>query len=372
MSERLNSGVVDLTPYSNTGGKYSQIPATAQPVQEMNFSGSGANKSPIQGEVLIDTLSFSLQLSALSKSSEVVSRWTHSDDEIIGRFKAFLYRCFGDDIVAQPMVINGRNGFDNRLILEDGAGFVAFGGNNIVRTENGPEKRAERFQVYLDGAGCAMVKDWQRLYQAMCDANVAGYDVRITRVDVAADFHEGEVTYLDAIEAYQSGLFTSRGRPPKSKLINDMGSGEGCTFYVGSRLGGKLFRAYEKGKQLGDKTSPWNRFEVEWIGDNKRVIPFEILINPKEYIAGAYGESGATAFIHDLISVIKTSAKKLKITYQTARYWCRLQYGKLINFASRGLHLADDQVVLEFFNPDGFPDRLLSAPATIGVFPQEV
>ena len=347
-------GAANLTPYSNTGGKYSELEASSE---------------SLQGEILIDTLSFTMQLEGLSKSGESVSRWTHSDDEIISRFKALLKRFFGDAIAITPNIINGRNGFDNRLILEDGAGFIAFGGNNIVQTPKGMEKRKERFQLYLDGAGCALVQDWDLLYRGLCAANCAGYDVRINRVDIAADFHNGEMTYLDAIEAYKADKFKKGGRPPKSKLIDDMGSGEGCTFYVGSRVGGKVFRAYEKGKQLGDKTSNWNRYEVEWLGDNKRVIPFEVLIQPKQYLAGSYP---AMSFISSIVEVIKTSAQKVKITYEHARYWCRLQYGKLINFAGRGLHFSPEQVVEEFFNPDGFPSRLIIPPAKIGLIPQEV
>lgn len=354
MSELHSGRATQSTPYSNTGGKYSE--------QE-------TRSESLQGEILIDTFSMSMQLEGLSKSGEAVSRWTHSDEEIIGRFKSLIKKFFGDAISITPHIINGRNGFDNRLILDDGAGFIAFGGNNIVRKADGMETRKERFQLYLDGAGCERVQDWNRLYQGMCDANLAGYDVRINRVDVACDFHEGEYTFQDAITAYQDGHFTSRGRPPKSKLINDMGSNEGCTFYVGSRLGGKLFRAYEKGKQLGDKSSNWNRFEVEWLGDNKRVIPFEVLIHPKKYLAGSYP---AMSFISTITEVIKTSAKRIKITYDHARYWCRLQYGKLINFAGRGLHLAPEQIIQEFYNPDGFPDRLLTMPAKIGLIPHEV
>lgn len=354
MSELYSGRTIQSTPYSNTGGKYAE--------QEPR-SGS------LQGEILIDTLSITMQLAGLSKSGESVSRWTHSDDEIIARFKSLIKRFFGDSITITPKVINGRNGFDNRLLLDDGAGFIAFGGNNLAYKPDGVVKKPERFQIYLDGQGCERVQDWRKLYQALCDANCAGYDVRLTRVDIAADFHDGEYTYQDAMKAYREGAFTSRGRPPQAKLIDDFDSGSGCTFYVGSRLGGKVFRAYEKGKQLGDSASKWNRYEVEWIGDSKRVIPFEVLINAKQYLAGSYP---ALSFISSIIEIIKTSSQKVKITYEHARYWCRLQYGKLINFAGRGLHLAPEQIVQEFFNPDGFPARLNVMPAKIGLIPHEV
>jgi DNA relaxase NicK len=327
----------ESSPYSNTGGKSSEI----------------------SGEVLIDGLSLTMQLSALMSDGSTLSRWTHSDELIVNRFRLFLNRLFGSVFDIDPVICRGRNGFDNRIHLEGADNcFLAFGGNNIVNTPNGMEKRPERFQLYLSGEGCSLVQDWQKVYDALCAANLAGFDVRITRIDIACDFHEGQITYKDAQAAYHRGEFTTKGRPPKAEFIDDCGSGTGCTFYVGNRKSGKLFRAYEKGKQLGDKFSDWNRWECEWHGDNKRVIPFDVLINPKHYIAGAYR---ATSFISTITEVIKTSAKKTALVYKTARYWCRLQYGKLLNFANRGLGLDQQQIFHEFFDPSGFPGRLKHA-----------
>ncbi|UWT36668.1 replication initiation factor domain-containing protein [Neisseria gonorrhoeae] len=38
----------------------------------------------------------------------------------------------------------------------------------------------------------------------------------------------------------------------------------GKTYGIGSRESSKYVRIYEKGKQLGDKTSTWTRFEIEF------------------------------------------------------------------------------------------------------------
>ena len=90
-----------------------------------------------------------------------------------------------------------------------------------------------------------------------------------------------------ALQWRDAGEFAANGRPPRSKLIDDLGSGEGKTLYVGNRKNGKLCRVYEKGRQLGNPSSPWVRVEVEF-RNKSRVIPWDTLINPGHYLAGAY------------------------------------------------------------------------------------
>ena len=49
----------------------------------------------------------------------------------------------------------------------------------------------------------------------------------------------------------------------------------------------KLLRAYEKGKQLGDKNSEWVRLEVELKAKHTH-IPFDAVINPSDYFINLY------------------------------------------------------------------------------------
>jgi phage replication initiation protein len=333
------------TPYSNTGGKC--------------FEADSMAAGELQGEVLIDTISITMQSRVCTGGNEALSRWVHSDTEIVGRVQALLRRFFGDAIKPQKEVGRGMNAFESRVDLEKG-GFVAFGGNNHVRTPEGVERRHQRLQINLKGEACALVKDWQRVYDALCAANVAGYDVRITRLDLACDFHDGQKTVADARAEFESGGFNGRGRPPKGQFIDDLGSGDGCTFYVGARGNGKYFRAYEKGKQLGDKNSPWVRYECQWSNDTKRDIPFDAVIRPRDYLAGSYK---ALSFIAEVVEVIRTASQAAKISYAHAKYWCRLQYGKLLHYATRGLGLSPESAYQEFFNADGFPCRLIQAPS---------
>jgi len=101
----------------------------------------------------------------------------------------------------------------------------------------------------------------------MADA-LTGCDFRIGRLDAAWDDFEGRFgTPNDAAAKYADGGFTpERGpRSEKAQLIDDLGSGAGCTFYLGDRVS-RLLRIYGKGKQLGNKASPWVRYELQLMG----------------------------------------------------------------------------------------------------------
>ena len=111
---------------------------------------------------------------------------------------------------------------------------------------------------------------------------------RLTRLDCAVDDYDGRFLTIERVrEWYAEGRFISNGRPPKATFISDEGSGGGCTFYVGHRRSGKVLRVYEKGKQLGDVTSPWVRVEVQ-LGNKHRPLPWEALSRPADVLAGAY------------------------------------------------------------------------------------
>jgi phage replication initiation protein len=70
--------------------------------------------------------------------------------------------------------------------------------------------------------------------------------------------------------------------------IGDLIEGHSTTFQVGKRESGKVFRGYDKGHQFKLMDDPWWRAEVE-LRSNNRIIPFEALIRPSSFFAGAYG-----------------------------------------------------------------------------------
>jgi phage replication initiation protein len=158
----------------------------------------------------------------------------------------------------------------NHADCDGDLGLIAHGGENQRGTAS----------IQLNAQACCLINDWQGL-KTWCEQHAS----KITRVDLAHDDFTGEVlTISKALQWLKDGLFSNNGAREgmtaiKGRLIDDLGSGDGKTLYVGQRTSGKLLRIYEKGKQLGDTTSPWVRAEVE-LKDQDRVIPFDVLINP--------------------------------------------------------------------------------------------
>lgn len=93
------------------------------------------------------------------------------------------------------------------------------------------------------------------------------------------------------------------------------------------RASGKFGRFYEKGKQLGDPNSPWVRVEVEWRSQD-RYIPYDILVRPGHYLAGAYP---CLAFLNEEQSTIKTVPKAAQIAFDAAVENGKRACGKPIN-----------------------------------------
>lgn len=179
----------------------------------------------------------------------------------------------------------------------------------------------------LSGVGCAQVESWAFAYD-----NLVGMNPRVTRVDVAVDDTAGTTFSVESFrKAYAEGAFTTTGRPPDASYRDDLGSGKGCTLYVGKK-GHKELCVYDKGKQLGDLDSPHTRCEVRLYG-NKIELGLDVLCNPGEYFAAAYpllrefvrGEMDRLALkerlvnisAHAMVEVVKQQAgSALHLVYQ--------------------------------------------------------
>jgi phage replication initiation protein len=219
-----------------------------------------------------------------------------------------LAEWFGDVTVEDK----GRGRFGYAVCLDFAGGFAAFGGNeNTVH-------------VSITGDGCRQIKDWESVAQLIEDRHA-----KITRADVAADDFEGAYWSIDWCKAqYEAnGFKPSRGAMPKAQLVDDMGSGKGCTFYVGSRESGKLFRGYEKGKEQKDPNSPWFRCEVEYRAVH-REIPVEILREPGSYLAGAYA---CLADLSPVQSVVRTVAYSTAAAIEKAVAHAQKQAGRCLH-----------------------------------------
>lgn len=198
---------------------------------------------------------------------------------------------------------------------------VDLGGCGVVA--HGGDAQRGTVLVSINGEGCRRIADFGRVRRW-----AESLGARITRLDIAADDFESECVDIPrAVQAWRDGLFTNGGRPPKARSIDDFGNGDGCTFYVGSRQGGKLCRVYEKGKQLGDPASKWTRAEVE-IHAKDRVIPWDAVTDPVRFLAGSFP---FFAFLSLAAERIKTIKRATEISIEAVKAWVKLAAGKSIN-----------------------------------------
>lgn len=250
-----------------------------------------------------------------------------------------LERMFRIDAGQWLVTDRGYNGYKVRCLLGQGGAFglVAYGGKHQRGTVH----------VSLSGTACARVRSWPDI-QAWGESMGA----RIARVDLAHDDYEGRTVNIEQVQRwYEEGGFTCGGRPPARKYIE---SDSGRTLYFGNGGHGKLFRGYEKGKEQGDLKSPWFRAEIQ-LRNKDRVIPWDVLTRPGDYLAGAYP---ALAFLSEVQDKIKTCAKLAAMTLDRATEYARLACGRIVNVLLQ-VHGGDYIEVLDLIRRDGTPRRLV-------------
>jgi phage replication initiation protein len=204
----------------------------------------------------------------------------------------------------------------------------------------------------LSGAACARIPNyvWPTFIELIGDT-LGG---RITRWDGAVDDYEGIHGVDWAVSQYQGDGFHTAGNKPKCKQSGNWlePDGSGRTFYVGARRNGKMMRIYDKGKQLGDPDSPWTRWELE-LHNTDREIPWDVLLRPGQYVAGAYR---CTDWISKESCRIRTHKRKQQIAEEVLTANAKRSYGKYINYL---LNKYQDPVhVLNLLRREGIPARL--------------
>lgn len=228
-------------------------------------------------------------------------------------------------------------------------GAIAFGG----------EAQRGRWLLQLTGVGCQLVRDWEGLADLL-----ESLDAKLTRVDLALDFLAGEYSVDDAVDLYESGGFQLSGRAPSTRVDGDwLGGDNGRTLYVGQSKNGKMLRVYEKGKQLGDKSSAWTRFEVQ-LGSRDRVIPFDALIKRDEFFAGCY--PALAQMVAHAAEAIPTLQKSGETTLAHLLYHLRRCYGKLVDTLVSDAG-AKDADLIEEVRVIGLPRRVSLSSVAAGV-----
>ncbi|MDD5272678.1 MAG: replication initiation factor domain-containing protein, partial [Methylovulum sp.] len=237
-----------------------------------------------------------------------------TDHEIVLSFSEKLEKIFGYGITCANS--SGRNFYKKSYELGEKFGLLCHGGqrNTVL--------------VMVSGDGLAAAKPgWEkRLHDFL---TLQAIQPRLTRLDLAHDDYDGSTYSVDqAKQEFELGRFNNGGRMPDCEQRGNWykPNGKGRTFYVGHRVNGKYARIYEKGKQLGDGDSLWCRIEVEFKAVD-RVIPFDALLRPGEYLAASYPAFG---WLEANQQRIKTIQKSTEISYASMCAWLVKQCGSAL------------------------------------------
>lgn len=230
-------------------------------------------------------------------------------DQLVQYFRLFL----GEDFKYMQKRKGGLHGYKTSFNICKTGGMFAFGGQRGTAL------------VSLPGSACALITDWQACYHLFNEI----LNARITRWDGAVDVFDGVPSVDDAVNFYLSDQFNAGGNKPSCRQQGNWieADGSGRTFYVGKRTNGKLMRIYEKGKQLGDISSPWVRWELE-LHNRDRIIPWDVILEPGKYLAAAYP---CMDWVSEIQERIRTTRKTATLSYQHLTYYARQAYGPLIN-----------------------------------------
>jgi phage replication initiation protein len=250
-----------------------------------------------------------------------------------------LIECLGNQFSPIKNRFKGLHGWEHSIQLGETKTFFGYGGQNNTAF------------LSIPGEACHMVPSWHKLIILIRDK----YQGKITRWDGAVDDYEGKHSVDLAVQYYLDGKFNAGGKMPGCDQRGNwlMPDGRGRTFYVGKRENGKVLRVYEKGMQLGEKWHPWVRWEIE-LHSVDRVIPWDVLLEPGKYVAGAYPK--ATGWIQEQMSRIRTIQNTAQISYNYMTACTSISYGKHLNVMLEIEGSAEK--VLEKLIRNGIPKRL--------------
>lgn len=266
-----------------------------------------------QGGVIIDYFRFTLLRNSMLQTRNMPM--DTSDENLCyimaSKFAELLGYSLGD-------VRPGRDYYDHTVTI------INSFGQEIASVSGGGDSQRDTFCFTLKGEGCTYARHgWEKSVSEF----FAALNPKITRIDLARDsFDHGFLNIENAIGAYKDDRFSYQKRKPSYRLIGCTLPGEvqhSRTFQVGKRESGKLIRVYEKGHQFGMMDDQWVRAEVELRSVN-RVIPWECLLKPGDYFAGAYEWCNWLVHqggMHLEQKRIKTQTKVAEASVEAAMRW---------------------------------------------------
>lgn len=290
-----------------------------------------------QSGVVVDYFRFTFKRANVPVTRKIPE---HSDDQDLARWFAHVFAQLLGFVIGVDRP--GRDYYEFTTTIDN-----AFG-HEVASVSAGGETQRGSICVTLKGEGCTHARPgWERRVHDY----FGEFLPTITRIDLAKDFFEGEVDISELVGLYQTHAFSYRNRRPKHEChgswigIDESGevdhsqvrgdvldlratvgkplfiAGHSRTFQVGKRESGKLFRGYEKGHQYGLMESKWLRGEVELRSVN-RVIPWDAVINPAQYFAGAY-EATHWLCNHAVAARVPTATKTGEASAQRCVNWVK-------------------------------------------------
>ncbi len=227
----------------------------------------------------------------------------------------------------------------------------------------------------LSGVGCYNI-DFRYFFELF-----SPLQPRITRVDFAIDYYDGEVSADDIKCWFQAGCFAGRrGFSPTLGQISrcnvDGVKSDGTTYYVGNRGSSRLARCYDKSDQLvslssDDHNMPfpdWFRVEFEFRPAGRAVIPLECFEDVNSFLASAYPR-----LIPDVLPLpnhslrVFNQPKHLPLKYINPQFDVSIYhllshakrcYGGLVNVLKHHLNQSSDEIVEALIELDTIPRRL--------------
>lgn len=302
----------------------------------------------VADSAFIDQISFSIHEDTLSKCA---GEPLVSDAQYIEQISIQLFNIFGFGILNKAPHTGGR--FYRECWLLGGSDEVQYG-----RVHFGGQNNTMLIELTATGCNAAAVNWEGRLYTFL----TAAIRPKITRIDIAKDFFQREYSPEQAAEDRLSGFFTNHYMMPDGEKAGsdwESNNGKGKTYYVGSRESSKYVRVYEKGKQLGDKTSDWVRFEIEFKAKDI-VIPFEVLTAPGEYFGGAYPICEKLKHFQTKSCRIPAVRKVFELTFDRGLECAKQQVGRMLNAIIDRYPEKTDSEILAMLKPDHnkLPKRL--------------
>lgn len=340
------------TPINNMGENWYSADTG---VEEVVLSDSGEIKMvmirrPAHGEAcIVDWVNFTVSEETWNRTARET---LIADEQYVTEASRHLQKIFGFGVTSQRAT--GMNFYKSSWVLGDDMGYVCFGGQRGTML------------VTLTGQGCInAIKGWEeRLHDFLKNDAIRPV---ISRLDLAHDDFSGSYLSVDWAEAqwHEGGYsFAKGGTPPSIERVGNWHRprGKGRTLTIGARTSGKFCRFYEKGKKEGDKSSLWCRCEVEFKSSD-RVIPFEALLKPTEFFAGAY--PCFSQFVNVATPQrLELKEKTAQIVIESSIRTTRSQFGKYLRVFRE---LYGDKETLDLVcnpNKDAWPKRLKPLTAT--------